>query len=196
MARRFSSASPRGGSLLASPRSPIDPLSSSTNYAFGRVIFDDGQYVDNNLANVREKPKQIAPQDPATALKATQAKQLRLANMDAERRQDIEEKDLWLNAKKRAHGERVHDDSSLLKKALKRKESAKKKSEREWKAREETVKRDREARQAKREENLRKRREEKGKGKGKGKNNKKKKATARPGFEGGGFGRKVGGKKK
>jgi len=39
---------------------------------------------------------------------------------------------MWLNAKKRAHGERVRDDTSLLKKALKRQESAKKKSEKEW----------------------------------------------------------------
>jgi hypothetical protein len=98
---------------------------------------------------------------------------------------------MWLNAKKRAHGEKVRDDTSLLKKALKRRESAKKKSEREWKERLEAVKKGKDARQQKREENLRKRREEKG---NKGKKPAAGKKKARPGFEGS-FKAKVGGKK-
>ena len=185
MARRFSSPA---GSLLASPRSP--PVDN--NYAFGRVVFDDGQYVDPALSTLQDKPRKSGPQDAMTALKAAESKKARLAGMDESKRSDIEEKDVWLNAKKRAHGERVHDDTSLLKKALKRKESAKKKSEREWKAREETIVRDREARQAKRDENLRKRREEKG---NKGKKKQQQKKKARPGFEGS-FKAKVGAKKK
>ncbi|RAH44331.1 putative 60S ribosome biogenesis protein Rrp14 [Aspergillus brunneoviolaceus CBS 621.78] len=186
MARRFS---PGGsGSLLASPRSPADSVGSSSNanYSFGRVVFGDGQHADPTLQNVRDQPKrQGAHHDPAAALKAVEAKKARLASMDDERRADIEEKDMWLNAKKRAHGERVRDDTSLLKKALKRKETAKKKSEREWRERIDAVKHGKDMRQQKREENLRKRREEKGGNKGKKKpaagGGKKK---ARPGFEG------------
>lgn len=196
MARRFS---PGGsGSLLASPRSPADSIGSNgnANFAFGRVVFADGQQADPSLTNVRDKSKRHGPQDPATALRAAESKKARVAGLDPSKREDIEEKDMWLNAKKRAHGERVHDDTSLLKKALKRKESAKKKSEREWKQRHETVIRNQEMRQAKREENLRKRREEKGQ---KGKKGKKagagEKKKARPGFEGS-FKAKVGGKKK
>jgi hypothetical protein len=117
--------------------------------------------------------------------------------LDEEKRADIEEKDMWLNAKKRAHGERVRDDTSLLKKALKRKETAKKRSEREWKDRLDTVKKGKDMKQQKREDNLRKRRDSKGQsgggkkagagGGGKGK--------PRPGFEGS-FKAKVGGGKK
>ncbi|KAI9934189.1 hypothetical protein MW887_005263 [Aspergillus wentii] len=193
MARRFS---PGGsGSLLASPRSPADSVASNNNYGFGRVIFADGQHTDHTLANVRDKPKAHGPVDPAAALKAAEAKKARLAAMDEEKRGDIEEKDLWLNAKKRAHGERVRDDTSLLKKALKRKESAKKKSEREWKERMEGIAKGRDVRQAKREENLRKRREEKGTKGGKKKSSGGGKKKSRPGFEGS-FKAKVGGKKK
>ena len=193
MARRFS---PGGsGSLLASPRSPAESV-GSTNFSFGRVVFADGQHTDATLSNIRDKPKNHGPTDAAAQLKAVEAKKSRLAEMDPEKRAELEEKDRWLNAKKRAHGERVRDDTSLLKKALKRKESAKKKSEREWKDRIETVSRMKDQRQTKREENLRKRREEKGNKSSKGKKpasgGKKK---ARPGFEGS-FKAKVGGKKK
>jgi hypothetical protein len=160
-------------------------------------MFADGQLADASLSGVRDQSKTRGPKDKdaAAQLKLAEAKKARLAEMDPEKRAELEEKDAWLNAKKRAHGERVRDDTSLLKKALKRKETAKKKSEREWKDRIDTVSRMKEQRQTKREENLRKRRDEKGtKGKGKkpASGGKKK---ARPGFEGS-FKAKVGGKKK
>ncbi|KAL4930668.1 putative 60S ribosome biogenesis protein Rrp14 [Aspergillus undulatus] len=192
MTRRFS---PGGsGSLLASPRSPADSVGSGS-YAFGRVVFADGQIADPGLANVREKPKTAGPRDAAAALKVAEAKQARLAGLDEEKRADIEEKDMWLNAKKRAHGERVRDNTSLLKKALKRKESAKKRSEREWKDRLDTVKRGKDLKQKTREENLRKRRESKGQSGGGKKAAGGGKSKPRPGFEGS-FKAKVGGKKK
>lgn len=194
LARRFS---PGGsGSLLASPRSPAESTGSNNNanYAFGRVVFADGHQADPTLTSIRDKPKKHGAQDPATALRAAESKKTRLAEMDEAKRAEIEQKDMWLNAKKRAHGERVRDDTSLLKKALKRKESAKRKSEREWKERLDAVKRSQETKQQKRDENLRKRREEKGGNKGK-KNTGGSKKKARPGFEGS-FKAKVGGKKK
>jgi len=190
LARRFS---PGGsGSLLASPRSPAESVDNA-NYAFGRVVFADGQQADPTLSNIRDKPKKHGAQDPATALRAAETKKARLAGLDETKRADIEEKDMWLNAKKRAHGERVRDDTSLLKKALKRKESAKRKSEREWKERLDTVKKSQDVKQQKRNENLRKRRDEKGGNKGKKPAGGAKK-KARPGFEGS-FKTKVGGKK-
>jgi hypothetical protein len=191
MARRFS---PGGsGSLLASPRSPAESVSSANNnFSFGRVMFTDGQQADLSGA-LRDQHKTTGARDPAAQLKAAEAKKLRLAEMDPTKRAEIEDKDLWLNAKKRAHGERVRDDTSLLKKALKRKETAKRKSEREWRDRIDTVAKSKEQRQTKREENLRKRRDEKGSKGGKKKSSSGGKKKARPGFEGS-F--KGGGKKK
>jgi hypothetical protein len=186
IARRFS---PGGsGSLLASPRSPMEP---SNNFSFGRVAFGDGTQADASLATIMEQRHRKGPADPATALKAAQNKKSRLSGLDEAKRAEIEEKDMWLNAKKRAHGERVRDDTSLLKKALKRQESAKRKSEKEWQGRLEGVAKGQEIRQRKREDNLQKRKEEKG---SKGKKNKGKKVK-RPGFEGSFKGRTGGGKK-
>ncbi|EEH08898.1 ribosome biogenesis protein Rrp14-C [Histoplasma capsulatum G186AR] len=186
IARRFS---PRGsGSLLASPRSPADSISSiPTNLSFGRVVFADGQQADPSLSTLINAKKRKGPQDAQTALKALEAKQSRLEGLDETKRAEIEEKDMWLNAKKRAHGERVKDDISLLRKTLNRKTGAKKKSEKQWKERIEGVIKGKEMRQKKREENLRKRREEKGaKGaKKKGGGKKTTGAKKRPGFEGG-----------
>ena len=186
IARRFS---PGGsGSLLASPRSPMEP---SNNFSFSRVAFGDGAQADAALSSVMEQRRHKGPADPATALKAAQGKMSRLSGLDEGKRKDIEEKDMWLNAKKRAHGERVRDDTSLLKKALKRQEGTKKKSEKEWQGRLEGVAKGQEFRQRRREDNLRKRKEEKG---SKGKKSKSKKVK-RPGFEGSFKGRTGGGKK-
>lgn len=195
MARRFSPGS--SGSLLASPRSPAESTgSNNANYSFGQVVFADGQQTDPTLSSIHDKPKKHGAQDPASALRAAESKKQRLAEMDEAKRDDIGEKDLWLNAKKRAHGERVRDDTSLLKKALKRKESAKRKSEREWKDRHEAIKKGQDMKQQKRETNLRKRRDDKVANKvRKATGTPKKKAKARPGFEGS-FKAKVGGKKK
>lgn len=175
--------SPASGMLSPLIRSP------DNNFSFGRVAFADGQTLTNDLSSLRDAPKKKGPQDAATALLASEKKRLRVAGLDDEKRADIEEKDVWLNAKKRAHGETIRDDASLLKKTLKRREKAKKKSEKEWNERKDGVAKGQALRQKRREENLRKRREEKGsKGKGKFKGkaagSKGKKPKSRPGFEG------------
>lgn len=158
---------------------------ANESFSFGRVLFADGEQLADDLSGLLKVPKKKGSQDPATALQATEKKRLRLAGLDDEKRADIEEKEMWLSAKKRAHGEKVRDDTSLLKKTLKRKEKAKKKSEKEWSERKEGVAKAQHMKQKKREENLRKRKEEKG-GKGKGKSGGPKKGAkkSRPGFEG------------
>ncbi|EFQ97612.1 ribosome biogenesis protein Rrp14-C [Nannizzia gypsea CBS 118893] len=182
ISKRFAANGP--GSLLSSPGSPADSIASiPNNFSFGRVVFADGQQVDSSMTGLRDAAKKRGPQDANTALKAAEAKKARLASLDEEKRADIEEKDMWLNAKKRAHGERVKDDVSLLKKALNRKEGLKKRSEKQWKERIDGVAKGKEIRQSKRDENLRKRKENKGvKG---GKKVTKSKGKGRPGFEGG-----------
>lgn len=173
------SGSPLSGADIFSPRSD-----STNNFSFSKLAFSDGAMADASLTKLMDGPKQKGPQDLKAALQAAENKQKRLAGLDAAKRADIGEKDLWLNASKRAHGERVRDDQSLLKKALKRKEKQKSKSEKEWQEREQAVIKGKEMKQKKRETNLAKRREEKGA------KNKKKPAKkggskkGRPGFEG------------
>lgn len=179
--------SPATGSNVVS--SPLNGLPPRNNFSFGRVAFEDGQQMDAALSTTLSAKKRKGPQDPLTAMKAAERKQARINGFDEAKRTDIEGKDLWLNARKRAHGERVRDDTSLLKKTLKRKEQAKKKSEKDWSDRIEGVQKGQAMRQKKREENLKKRREDKGvKGKKKagkgGMGMKKGKPKPRPGFEG------------
>ena len=167
------------GSPLLSPGSPISSSADGTatnNFTFGRVDFGNGQRASANLDAILEhKGKVKGPSDPATALIAAQNKQARFAGLDGAKQADIAEKDSWLNAKKRAQGERIRDDTSLLKKTLKRKQKQKKKSEKEWGDRIEGVKKGQEMKQKRREANLANR----------GKKNKNPKARpSRPGFEG------------
>lgn len=177
LARLRGSGSPLTTPDIFSPRSP-----ERSNFTFGRVTFDDGMEMDASMSNVLDARRKKGPQDPKTALAAAEKKAARINSFEDGKRADIAEKDLWLNAKKRAHGERVRDDTSLLKKTLKRKEKLKEKSGKEWSERIEGVKKGQEIRQKKREENLKKRKEEKG---GKGKKGKPKgKPKGRPGFEG------------
>jgi hypothetical protein len=157
----------------------------TTNFAFGRVAFSDGQRTSSDLSQIVANGKKKGSSDPKAALQAAEKKQARLNSFDESKRADIEQKDLWLNAKKKVHGERVRDDTSLLKKTLKRKEKTKAKSEKEWNERIEGVSKSQEVRQKKREGNIAKRKEEKGsKGKGKGTKKTAPKKKKRPGFEG------------
>ncbi|KAK7532929.1 ribosome biogenesis protein Rrp14-C [Phyllosticta citribraziliensis] len=172
-----------------SPGTPdiFSPREQENNFSFGRIAFDDGQQTDllgTNLIDVTAKKGRM---DPKTALIHAQKKQERLASMDEEKRKEIEEKERWLSAKKKVHGEKVRDDTNLLKKTLKRKDKQKKKSEKEWGERTEGVEKAKYARQKKREDNLQKRRETKGTKPGKKVNKSKAAASkkkSRPGFEG------------
>lgn len=174
-----------GSPLSTDIFSPRSPKPQDNNFSFSRLAFEDGTAADPSLSNLVDAKRRKGPMDPRTALTAAENKEKRLSGYDAEKRADIAEKDSWLNAKKRAHGERVRDDTSLLKKALKRKEKQKGKSESEWKERQQNVVKGKEMKQKKRETNLAKRKEEKG---GKGKKGKgggaKGKPKGRPGFEG------------
>ena len=197
----------RGSPALLSPAlgsgSPFRSLSTAqqqfppNNFSFGKIAFADGSTPTSDLSKLTlpaSKPRK-GPQDPQTALQAAAAKAARLSAFDPSKRADIEEKDAWLHAKQRAQGDRVRDDTSLLKKTLKRKEKAKRKSGKEWDERLHGVEKAIEGKQKRREENLRKRREEKGfkrggkkGGSGSGKKSQGKSAKGkpkpRPGFEG------------
>lgn len=171
---------------IFSPR-PVDE--TKNNFSFGRVAFEDGHEADASLTSISEHKKRKGPQDTRSALAAAEKKAARLATYDDSKRADIAEKDLWLNAKKKAHGERLRDDQSLLKKALKRQEKTKTKSATEWNERADNVVKGKEMKDKRREANLAKRRDDKGSKKGgkKGGAGAKKGgagAKKRPGFEG------------
>ncbi|KAK4096742.1 SURF6-domain-containing protein [Parathielavia hyrcaniae] len=178
-----------------SPLFEKDDDATPTNFAFGRLAFSDGTQLSHDLSYEKTAggAKKKGPSDPKTALAKMEAQKKRLEGMDENKRKEVLEKETWLAARRRAEGEKVHDSESLLKKALKRKDKAKKKSEREWKERAEGVAKSIHDRQRKREDNLRKRRDEKAAHKGGKKKNKgvQTKKKSRPGFEGGfGAGRK------
>jgi len=180
----------REAALASARDSPASSLMSPAihspdhNFSFGRVNFADGQQLSADLSPIQATPRKRGPQDAATAIAASEKKAARIAGLDEEKRTDIEEKELWLNAKKKAHGEKVRDDTNLLKKTLKRKEKMKAKSSKEWIERKEGVEKGIALKQKKREANLQKRIDGKGvKGKKKSGGNGKK-PKARPGFEG------------
>ncbi|CAI6334978.1 unnamed protein product [Periconia digitata] len=175
----------RGGSGSPSVFSHRSSPEQDRNFNFGRVAWSDGQQLEGNLSGFLDAKKKKGKSDPKTALEAAKNKMARLSGLDEEKRKEIEEKDLWLNAKKRAQGERVHSDPRLLKKTVKRLEKGKLKSEKEWNERKANVDKGKEAKQKRRETNLKKRREEKGvKGKKKPVKKAVKSKSKRPGFEG------------
>jgi hypothetical protein len=186
--------SPALGAELFAPRSRSASVSSpgiaNNSFSFGRVAFNDGARVNSTLSGLAPNSKRPkGPSDAKTALIVAEKHQARLSGLDEAKRAELEEKDTWLNARKRINGEKIRDDVNLLKKSLKRKEKIKDRSEKQWGERMEGVQKSQYARQKKREENLAKRKEEKGSG-GKGGKKKgsgagvKKKTKRRAGFEG------------
>jgi Surfeit locus protein 6 len=144
-----------------------DAEKAKTNFTFGRVQFGDGSRLSLTNGLVGAKSKGKGPMDVKARIAVAEKKQEKLGHMDEDKRADIEEKDTWLAARRKLDGEKIKDDVSLLKRTLKRREKAKTKSSKEWRAREDGVKKSEEARQKKREGNLAKRRDEKKRGKGK-----------------------------
>ena len=172
---------------MMSPAVEMDEATAGS-FSFGRVAFGDGTQLSHDLNYVLNKKKK-GPSDPKTALLKVQNQKKRLEDMDEDTRNDINEKEAWLSARRRVEGEKIRNDETLLKKAIKRKDVTKKKTEKAWKTRVQGVEQAQRDRQKKREDNLQQRRDEKALGKA-GRKKKKKSKTggakkkARPGFEG------------
>jgi hypothetical protein len=184
-ARKREEALASNSPSVMSPAVELDDMTG--NFAFGRVAFGDGTQLSHDLSYVLNSGHRKGPSDAKTALIKVQNQKKRLEALDEEARKDIAEKETWLTARRRIEGEKIRDDEAILKKTVKRKEAAKRKSEKAWKERSSGVEKAQRDRQKKREENIRKRREDKllgkaGKKKGKGGGASKKKS--RPGFEG------------
>lgn len=135
---------------------------------YGNITFNDGSRLTSDLSKIRstaEKRKLKGPANndiKAHLLKLEQRKH-KLSQLSPEEQAKQKEKDQWQRVISQAEGVKVKDDEKLLKKALKRKEKQKLKSEIEWKERKQIVKDTVSARLKRREENLKARKENKGK---------------------------------
>ncbi|KAG7764807.1 hypothetical protein KL946_002674 [Ogataea haglerorum] len=132
---------------------------------YNNIEFNQGERATSDLSGVRKVGRRKGPSnnDVKAHLKKAEQEKAKLAAMDKEQAQAVEEKHRWNKALAGAQGIKVKDDVKLLKKALKRKEAKKRKSEREWAERKQFVADQIKAKQDRREENLRIRRENKGK---------------------------------
>lgn len=135
---------------------------------FGNIVFSDGTRVTSDLGKIRSTVEKKSKKGPANNdikahLKILENKKRRLEQMSPEEQIKQKEKDKWTKVMAQAEGAKIKDDEKLLKKALKRKEKQKLKSEIEWKDRKQMVKDTKAARQKRRDENLKARRENKGK---------------------------------
>ncbi|KAL5612062.1 hypothetical protein BROUX41_000381 [Berkeleyomyces rouxiae] len=184
--------------LLSPPGMELELNETTANLSFGRVAFGDGSQLSHDLSYSLSRDAKKGPSDPKTALLKLQNAKKRLAAMTPEKRAEIEDKEAWLTARRRAEGEKIRDDESSLKKAVKRKDRVKKRSEREWNDRLKGVEKAKADKQKKRETNLRKRVDDKLERKLERASGKKRsksgsggaKKKSRPGFEGSGFGKK------
>lgn len=135
---------------------------------FGNIVFKDGSRATSDLSKIRngvdhKKKKGPSNNDIKGHLQKLEAKRRKLSSLTPEQQAKQQEKDKWSSLMSQAEGIKVKDDEKLLKKALKRKEKQKLKSEIQWKERKQVVKDTIAARQKRKEENLKSRRENKGK---------------------------------
>lgn len=168
-----------------------------SNVMFGNIEFMDGERASSDLSSTRKIGKRKGPanNDIKGHLKKLEREKARLGDMDKDARKKFEDKNKWQKALASVQGVKVKDDEKLLKKALRRKESKKRKSEREWKDRIQVVADEKKMKADRREENLRIRKENKGKGRKqqvkqlpsykRSRSNKKMPGAKRAGFEGG-----------
>jgi hypothetical protein len=153
------------------------------------VKMDGDLYFGKLAVGSKNEKKKKGPSDAKTQLKMLEAKKGKIEELKKENKSKAEElieKEEWNKVIALATGEKLKDDTKLLKKTIKRQEKLKTKSGQEWNKRIEKVKYDEKKHIKKREENIKTKIDEK-KNKKRGIKVKKpvEKKKARPGFEGG-----------
>ncbi|QID86370.1 66S pre-ribosomal particles component [Saccharomyces pastorianus] len=158
---------------------------------FQNIIFDDGARTTSDLQRLRKAGRTKGPSknDAKSQLKLLEAKKNKMEAKDELEQIKLKEKEKWQKAMLQAEGVKIRDDEKLLRKAIKRKETQKRKSAFEWKERKQVVEDTISERQKRREENLRIRKDNRGKKKNKQENMKRKYVGSavpkkRAGFEG------------
>ncbi|KNE60102.1 hypothetical protein AMAG_05527 [Allomyces macrogynus ATCC 38327] len=123
------------------------------------AINEDVSFGNVDFGEDKKKTKGPAKKDIKAQLakaEKREAKIAEIADKDAEKAKAIKEKGAWVKALKSASGEKIKDDTRLLKKALKRKEKEKEKKKDEWAKRTKTIAKEMRDRQKKRAENIQK----------------------------------------
>lgn len=133
---------------------------------FQNIMFDDGDRATSDLQRIRKngqgKKKGPAKNDLKAHLKILEERKSKLASRDELDQIKQKEKDKWQRTMLQTEGIKIKDDEKLLKKAIKRKEAKKRKSEIEWKERKQLVADTKAERVKRREENLQIRKDNKG----------------------------------
>ncbi|XP_034840982.1 surfeit locus protein 6 homolog [Maniola hyperantus] len=126
----------------------------------GKLVFskfDFAKLGERDTSNKSQKdPKKILDN-----LKQQEEKLQKLAEVDSEKAKELKEKAAWKNILQKAEGEKVKDDTTLLKKSIKKMEQKKKVSQKKWEGRIQNVEKKKEERQNKRKENISKKKKEK-----------------------------------
>lgn len=134
---------------------------------FGNIEFNDGERMSSDLKSTRKVGKKKGPanNDIKAHLRKLEKQKEKLETLDKEAQREIAEKGKWTRALAAVQGVKVKDDEKLLKKALRRKEAGKRKSEMQWRERKQNVADDIKNRADRRDENLRIRKENRGRAK-------------------------------
>ncbi|CAN6163172.1 unnamed protein product [Urochloa humidicola] len=132
---------------------------------YANVVVDPKEARRRKKRRIKNKKKELE-----------QAKRLQEAKQDPEKANKI----AWDTARRRAAGEKVHDDPKLIRESLKKDEKRKQKHAAQWKDRQKTVDKQKKEKQTKRTENIRERAHQKKMRK----IEKREKKLMRPGFEG------------
>lgn len=145
----------------------------------GKLIFSK---FDFTKSGEKEKTSDLAGKDYKrilARLEQREAKVAKLKETDAGAASKLEQKYVWQDVMKKAKGEKIKDDPTKLKKAIKRKEKMKESRKKKWESRKATEDKAQKDRQQKRQDNIQKRKDEK-----KAKHRKKliKKGRILPGF--------------
>ncbi|CAO3641021.1 unnamed protein product [Cunninghamella blakesleeana] len=160
-----------------------DPTKTKNAKKMEDSVKMDGEIIFGKL-DIGNQQKKKGAVDAKSQLKKIELQQQKLEKLkteDKEKAESLMEKQEWQKAVALATGEKIKDDTTLLKKTIKRQEKAKAKSSQEWNKRIEKVKQDEQNKIKKRTDNIQKRIDaKKARKAGKKGGNKK----ARPGFEG------------
>ncbi|RLN08528.1 ribosomal RNA-processing protein 14-like [Panicum miliaceum] len=132
---------------------------------YANVVVDPKEARRRKKRRIKNKKKELE-----------RAKRLQEAKQDPGKANKI----AWDTARRRAAGEKVHDDPKLIKESLKKEEKRQQKHAAQWKERQKTVDKQRKEKQKKRTENIRERAHQKKMRK----IEKREKKLMRPGFEG------------
>ena len=100
-----------------------EPVTAVTNVSFSAVAGPSSSKKSKNLTTTS---------NPSLALGQLTTHKEKLAAMPEEKRRAAEEREKWEKAEARMEGVKVKDDEARLKKAAKRKEKVKEKSQKKW----------------------------------------------------------------